>query len=141
VPGFSDHNTWHSGVSTAGFGLVDDVEAVIVDVCDEECLSGTVYVTVRMHNKSAESTVPAGTPMALYKSVGGVESLVMSFAMPADIDPGWSSNGLILELPSEDVADADTLRLVADDDGTGTGSINECAETNNAWNWDGPFCN
>ena len=141
VPAFSDHNTWHSGISTAGFGLVDDVEAVIVDVCDEECLSGTVYVTVRMHNKSGEAIVPAGTAMALYKSVGGEESLVMSFAMPADIDPGWSSRGLVLELPSEDIADADTLRLVADDDGTGTGSLSECAESNNAWNWDGPFCN
>ena len=140
VPGFSDHNTWHSGISTAGLGLVHDVEAMILDVCDEECLSGSVYVTVRLHNKSAEEVVPAGTAMALYKSVGGTQSLVMSFALPNDVDPGMSSKGIVLQLPSDDVADADTLRLVADDDGTGTGTLNECAESNNAWNIDGPFC-
>ena len=140
VPGFSDHNTWHSGIATNGLGLVHDLEGQILDICDVDCASGSVYVTVRAHNKSAEEVVPAGTPMALYKSVSGTQSLVMSWALGADIAPGMSSPGIVLELPSADIADADFLRFVVDDDGTGTGGIDECAETNNAWNEDGPFC-
>ena len=89
---------------------------------------------------SAEEAVPAGTPMTLYKIVSGEQSLVMSFALNQDVSPGMTSTGIVLELPSEDVADADSLRFVVDDDGTGTGAIEECAESNNAWNWDGPFC-
>ena len=140
TPGFADHNTWHSAISTSGLGLVHDLEGEIIDVCDVQCLEGTVYVSVRVLNKSAEEVVPAGTPMTLYKIVSGEQSLVMSFALNQDVSPGMSSTGIVLELPSEDVADADSLRFVVDDDGTGTGSIAECAESNNAWNWDGPFC-
>ena len=43
---------------------------------------------------------------------------------------GYATEGVVLELAMTDLPTG-TLILVADDDGTGTGVIEECDETNN----------
>jgi hypothetical protein len=34
----------------------------------------------------------------------------------------------------------DGIRIVVDDDGTGTGTVDECNEDNNVWEIPGPIC-
>jgi hypothetical protein len=140
-PGFSDTNTWHSAIATTGVGLVHDVEADIVDFCDEECsLGGDAYITVRLFNKSETKTVRLGTWIAFYAWTNGTRTLLDSFTIPEKVEPGWSSEGMTIVLDGSVVKNADSIEYVVDDDGTGTGSLEECSETNNNGVITGPFC-
>jgi len=140
-PGFMDTNTWHSAIATTGVGLVHDVEADVVDFCDEECaLGGDAYITVRMFNKSESELVKAGTWIAFYAWSGGVRTLLEAFTIPDSVDPGWSSEGYTIALDGALVETADSIEFVVDDDGTGTGGLEECSETNNNGVIKGPFC-
>ena len=141
TPGFADSNTWHSAIATTGVGLVHDVEADIVDFCDEECsLGGDAYITVRLFNKSETKTVRLGTWIAFYAWSGGTRTLLDSFTIPEKVEPGWSSEGMTIVLDGNIVKTADSIEFVVDDDGTGTGSLEECSETNNNGIIKGPFC-
>ncbi|MEC7240115.1 MAG: VCBS repeat-containing protein [Myxococcota bacterium] len=140
-PGFTDTNTWHSAIATTGVGLVHDVEADILDFCDEECsLGGDAYISVRLFNKSESETVTKSTWIAFYAWEGGTRTLLEAFTLPNPVEPGWSSEGFSVVLEGERVKDADSIEFVVDDDGTGTGQLEECSETNNNGVIAGPFC-
>ncbi len=141
TPGFSDTNTWHSAIATTGEELVHDLESEIFEVCDDECTGGTgdIYVTVGVLNRSDE-VVEAGVNFALYARFGDEDRLVFARATDAAIDGGWSTDGVVLTIDGADVAGADALVLVADDNGYGTGVLSECSETNNSFWFSGPFC-
>ncbi len=139
TPAFTDNNTWHAGVAGTGEGLFHDLEVEIVEVCTDECDEGVVYVTIRMRNRG-EQPVPAGLSAALYAQTAGTNTLLATITAPADIPGGTSSEGLLLTVDGAALAGADALVAIVDDDGTGTGVIEECAEQNNDYTFSGPFC-
>ncbi len=139
VPGFTDTNTWHSAIASDGYGLVADLEGSILDVCEDDCDAGTVRVVVRMDNKGAEA-IGAGVNLALYGDIGAYRYLLAQHTTTADVDSGWSTEGIEFELIADQLAQVEMLYLEVDDDGTGTGAIAECSEKNNTFEWAGPFC-
>jgi len=136
---FEHTNTWHSAIATEGYGLTDDLEAEIVEVCEEECEAGNVYVVVRLYNKGTEE-LPAGVKMTLYGISGAYTYALETIETTEPIPSGWSTEGFEITLYSDQASNFDTLLLVADDDGTGTGQVAECSESNNDFVVNGPFC-
>lgn len=139
TPGFADTNTWHSAIATTGESLVNDVSAEILEICEDDCDQGYVWVTARALNYAAED-LEAGLHVALYGRSGGVDSYLADTVLEAPIRSGWSSEGLVFHVEADLLDGADSLWFAADDDGTGTGALLECAETNNGFQWNGPFC-
>jgi len=139
APAFADGNTWHAGVAGDGSGLIDDLEAEIVEVCTEECGEGVVYVTVRIRNRSEEA-VPAGVRGALYARSGGLDTLVGFVVTDAEIPSATSSEGLTMTVDAGLLDGAGALVFVVDDDGYGNGAIDECSEQNNDFVYSDALC-
>ena len=97
-PGFSDTNTWHSAISTTGIGLVHDVEADVLDFCDESAVwEGTPT------SAYGSSTSPPLKPFprhggVLYAWKNGSKTLLSAYSLPVAVDPGWSSEGFVVPL-------------------------------------------
>lgn len=139
VPSFVASNTWHSGISNPGQALDADLEGEILDVCTHECERGSVWVTVQVRNRGLEAA-PAGIAFSLYARKDGGDVLLATGSTSAGIDSGWTSGGIRLEASAQEVAEASALVLKVDDDGTGTGAVEECSETNNLWTGSGSWC-
>jgi len=137
--GFTTHNTWHSAIATDGVGIEDDLEAEISEVCLDDCDQDQVWVAVRLRNTGLADTSQDVT-LALYAVVGEDMALLTTHLVPATITSGTSSEAVWIELDAADLIDVEALWLEADDDGTGTGAVNECAEANNGFQLSGPFC-
>ena len=72
-----------------------------------------------------------GINVAIYaEQVDGSRSLLEVLTAEALVRSAFTTEGIVLELAMTDLPTG-TLILVADDDGTGTGVIEECDETNN----------
>ncbi len=78
-----------------------------------------------------------GVNVALYGDVGGAEALV-EVQQISGVQYGYETPGGIFELSPDQWGDG--IRIVVDDDGTGTGLIDECDEGNNAVELPGPIC-
>jgi hypothetical protein len=139
APGFTESNTWHSGIAGSGAALQDDLEIEIAQVCTDECSEGVVYVTLRLRNRGPEP-VAAGLSTALYARSGSGNVLLATTITTDPIDAGMSSAGVVLTIESDDLVGATGLVAVIDDDGTGTGAIEECAEQNNDVSYLGELC-
>jgi hypothetical protein len=137
--GFTTHNTWHSAIATDGSSMQQDLEAEIVDVCLEDCDLGRVWAALRLRNVGLEAT-EVDLSLALYTSCSGIHDLLTTVTVPAGLASGQSSDATWVELDAEDLGCADALWLAADDDGTSSGLVRECSETNNGFQWNGPFC-
>jgi hypothetical protein len=139
VPNFSASNTWHSAIAVTGSALEADYEAEILNVCEDDCRTNTVYVTWRVRNRGVTELV-AGTPVTLYAVEAGANRAVMTWELADTVQPGWASPGYEFTTTRDDLQYAEHLVLSVDDDGTGTGTVAECSETNNQYQWSGPFC-
>ena len=140
TPNFKATNSWHSALDrAAGESLALDVEGELLDVCQEDCDEGWLRVAGRLLNRSAED-LPAGVAVALYAVVGGVPELA-DVQYTTQVTPSATTGEtLSFSMDAEVARSASRLTLVADDDGTGTGTISECSDDNNADLWDGSFC-
>ncbi len=139
VPTFTEQNSWHSQIAGgAGVSLIDDLEPDIVDVCDDPC-GDTVEVLVRLRNRSGNDMEP-GVPLALYGEIDGELELWATTETTDTVPSGWTSEGIELVVNGSDLAEAEALWLGADDDGTGSGILEECSEDNNLMMVAGPFC-
>ncbi len=139
-PAFSTHNTFRSALATDGGALAADLQGEILEVCTDDCDAGLLWVSFRLLNKGLEA-VDAGASMALYARDDAGGSWLVETVETADaVDSGWSSEGFALQLEAEAVQGADSLWLEVDDDGTGTGALDECSEANNGFAYDGPLC-
>jgi hypothetical protein len=139
TPSFLDTNTWHSAIATTGAGLGLDLEAEVLDLCEEECDEGRLWLSLRVRNVS-QQLQEAGVKVAIY-GVFAEETRLLALHVTADeILPGWTSAGVRVPLSTSLIDGAESLLLVVDDDGRGGGAIVECSETNNAAARVGPFC-
>lgn len=110
-------------------GLID-VKPAVVNVCEVECDQGTVQVTLRGEN-AGMADAPDGLSIALY-SVGDDDdrTLLNVVETPVPVRSGFSTEGVTVRIPTAELPGG-TLLLVADDDGTGAGRLEECNEANN----------
>jgi hypothetical protein len=94
---------------------------------------------VRLLNTAPEDlTEPVW--MTLYAEVDGTLERVQSTRYTLGVPSGWTTEGVLIEVPADALDGASSLLLVADDDGAGVGEFVECSETNNQFAWEGPFC-
>jgi hypothetical protein len=139
VPGFADHNTWHSAQPSDLGAIGEDLSGEILAVCQDECADGTVYVTFRAANIAGED-LAEDIDLTLYAVIDGAQSAVEGAVVSGGLASGWASEAVVVAVPADAVRDAESLLLRVDDDGTGTGLYAECSETNNLYTWAGPFC-
>ncbi len=139
TPSFADTNTWHSAIATDGESLVADLQAEILDICLDDCDRGTVPLTFRIDNLATEDQDPP-VNVAIYAVYDGYERLLDTVEWTDALASGWGGEGVTVDLPAEYLTAAQAIRVAVDDDGTGTGAISECSETNNSVQVDGPFC-
>ena len=140
APSFTTSNTWHSGLSasTSGTGLVN-LQPELVDVCTDDCDGGTVFLTVRIHNSSpTDSTEPFF--MTIYALDDDGLRAIEKVEITESIASGWTSAGMTLPLSSSAIGEASRLLVSIDDDGFGSGQLEECSEMDNQIYVDGPFC-
>ncbi len=137
--GFTTHNTWHSAIATSGEMIEDDLEAEISEVCLDDCDTGRVYAAIRLRNTGLVDT-SQDIDLALYAKTGEDLALLTTLSVPAVVATGHSSDATWVELAASDLIGVDALWLQADDDGSGNGDVYECSESNNEFQYSGPFC-
>lgn len=107
-----------------------DLSAAIVDVCFSGCIDEShTEVAVQISNPGGLDA-PAGLSVALYAMEGEAEILLGVQTLPDVLPSGRSADALIFEIIKGDLG-SDGLMIRVDDDGTGTGTQNECDESNN----------
>ncbi|QNJ98342.1 T9SS type B sorting domain-containing protein [Constantimarinum furrinae] len=95
----------------------------------DECGDRTITVDYTVYNVNSTDELPANTPIAFYANT----TLVGQSATTAIIPIGGSESGTIdLSIPAGIPADFE-LKAFVDDDGTGTGVVNETNEDNNSF--------
>lgn len=101
---------------------------VIIDDYIHSCDNETIHLEYTVSNTNSTDFLPANTPIAFYAN--GV--LIANAVTQNDIPIGGSESATIdITLPNN-IPNTFTLIVVADDDGTGTGSWIETDETNNS---------
>lgn len=125
---FSEYNSFRS----ADIGLPPsefyDLRAEILDVCEDECDDGVVYVAARMQN-AGNIDAPAGINLALRAGGGG--DVVATGVIFSEIPSGSTSEMIVFEVDAADLAGKVPI-VVADEDALGSSTIYECDENNNA---------
>jgi hypothetical protein len=139
-PGFSVYNLWHGAASPLDDGIVllDDLEGEVVDLC-ADCDAGEVFVLARVINRSADE-MAAGIPVALYGRWSDGDRLVATAETPDPIASGWTGEAIEFVVSADDLAGAESVWFVVDDDGTGVGIIEECSESNNGFLREDDLC-
>ena len=139
TPNFTTHNTWHSAIAMGTELTGADLQSEILEVCTDDCDVGKVYVTVRALNR-AEVEIGAGAMLSLYAVVSDERVLLETKTVPDVILSGFGTRGIVFTVDAVDLAGAEAVYVVADDDGTGIGVFDECSEDNNGFWFSGPFC-
>ncbi|MCB9759660.1 MAG: VCBS repeat-containing protein [Alphaproteobacteria bacterium] len=133
---FRDFNSFRSGDVGRPPSEYWDLQAQILDVCEDECDSGWLYVAARLQNHG-NLDLPAGIPLSLRAGGGG--PIVATQAIPSDVPAGMTSEVVIFEVESSLVRGT-TPVVTADEDATGTGVVYECEEGNNGEPWIETVC-
>ncbi len=137
---FQTHNTWHSATDTRYLSdSLKELSAEIVDTCDVDCARGDYYVVGRIINRSAVP-VTEPIPVALYAVTAGVARLVHTEQVEGPFPGGVTGTPFAMSVATDDLAGANDLRFVVDDDGSGLGVHFECDESDNAAEIRAPFC-
>lgn len=140
VPNFTRYNSYHSALALApGEFLAADVASEILDVCEKDCDDGELRVLVQVRN-TGSATIEAGMSVALYARFDDGDRLLGVTTLADAVPVERSSPGIEFVVDAAEVAGAEALWVAADDDGTGTGALSECLETDNGFQLDGPFC-
>ena len=148
-----DHNNFRSGdirVNNFEGVLYADAVPVLLDTCELECDpaieseedtaedeqdtaeeedQGNVQVLIQL-GKSGLASIDVGLPISLYSEVAGIRTKIHTLYSESIVLSGRSSPGIAITLNKEDIPEG-KLWVVVDDDGTGTGILEECNENNN----------
>jgi outer membrane protein assembly factor BamB len=140
TPNFTLYNNFHSAQALPpGEALGAEMEAEILSSCADDCDRGWFLVTARIRN-TGTSIVAAGTWMALYAEDGDGRTLLDAQQTTAATASGMTSEAFVFAVNAEDIEGAKKLVAVADDNGSGTGTVSECEEVNNEAILKQPFC-
>jgi hypothetical protein len=116
---------------------MDGAAGLSVAVTDE-CVPGceaddVVYLAVTVTNAGLED---ATVPVTLYALHGDGRTALDT--REVSVAKGRASDSLLYEVPRSELGDG--LVVVADDDGTGVSTVEECEETDNSATWIDPGC-
>ncbi len=128
-PNWPNFNNWRSGdVSPLEGNQSADAIPLEGDIC-AECDGDNVNIVVRVGNGGMD-VLPLGTPVSLYAMQGGVPILVATETTDAALAPGETTFGMRFDVPVTSLVD-DAVRVIVDDNGSGSGLVAECHEENN----------
>lgn len=113
-----------------------DLRAEVLDVCEDECGTGDVYVAARLLN-AGNLEAPAGIPVSLRAGAGG--AILASDTTLGPIPVGETSKVFVLSAPYEQLEGVRPL-ITADEDSSGVGTVFECDENNNPDDWFETVC-
>ena len=138
TPNFTMYNNYHSALALPpGESLGDELESEILDVCEDDCDAGTLRVWARGRN-SGNGDLDAGIAISLYGMPGDV---LLGTAVTTTPTPSLKTTEAVEFVVAADLlAGVSAIEARVDDDGTGTGLVTECVETNNAFGQSGAFC-
>jgi hypothetical protein len=140
VPNFSLYNNYHAAVArTDTSALSDDLSGAILDVCEDDCEFDSLLVTYRVHNTSTEPFV-GDIAVSFYTENGGTETMVQTVNISLHLASGATTEGLHARLRDASIPSAEGLVVSIDDNGSGTGIVTECSESDNQGYWAGGFC-
>lgn len=100
---------------------------VVINSVDQECDSRTITAHYTVSNLIATNPLPAGTPIAIY--VNGIFTAFDETTLPIAVGDSMSYL-TTFTIPNTVPLDFE-LKIVVDDNGTGTGIVTELDETNN----------
>ena len=115
---------------------VESSRSACLDVCEEECDRGSVYVIGRVRN-AGNLEAPAGIEVSLRAGGGG--AIVASAVTTQITAPGATGELLAFTAVAADLAGQRPV-VTADEDSFGYGVIYECDEGNNAGTWTETVC-
>ncbi len=135
---FTVYNSFHSALAMApGETLGDELESEILDICEDDCDAGTLRVWARGRN-TGNGDLDAGVQLALFGDPGNV---LLGTAATTTVTPALTTTESVeFVVDAALLAGVTSLEVRVDDDGTGTGVIAECVETNNAFAESGAWC-
>lgn len=138
TPFWLDTNTLRANTSWSDDPAgAPDVAALLLGVC-QDCQTNLFEVYVSVENTGAVF-VPDELPVSLYAVSGTTRTLLATTTVGREIFPGERIAPFTFTIDRNDVG-SNGLVVVADDDGTGTGTQNECDENNNDAYWNEPVC-
>jgi hypothetical protein len=133
---FSEYNSFRSGDVGLPPSEYIDLVSEVLDVCEDECDEGLLYVAARIGN-AGNIEAPAGIPVSLRAGAGG--TILATEIIPDAIASGSTSTMVLFEINAADIAGYDPV-VVANLDGAGAALVYECENNNNADNSGGPVC-
>ena len=116
-----------------------DLLVTVYDLCVASCdpVIGKVKISVQVQNQGGDD-VASGTPWAMYRIDGSVQTLVASGLVPEQ-PTGTATVGWVIEVSPMDMG-ADGFVIAVDDDGSGVSTVSECDESNNSHFWLDRIC-
>lgn len=100
---------------------------VVIDQIDSECDSRDLDITYTISNTNSTAVLPQNTPIAFYADGILIATDVTQIALPIG---GSTQQTTTVTIPNT-IPGTFNLLIVVDDDGTGTGTIDETNENNN----------
>lgn len=108
-------------------------DATVTAQVIQECDNPTITVNYTIQNNNSTFELPANTPVAIYLNGDLVDVYHTTAALPID---GSESASYTFTVPPGGSNDFQII-IIADDDGTGTGTVVEISETNNSFTYNG----
>ena len=113
-----------------------DLRGEILEVCEDECGEGRIYVTARVNN-AGNIDMPRGVPVSLRAGEGG--DILATAITTALMPPGTTGEVFTFEVATADILGRPPV-FTADEDSSGASVVDECDETNNADDWPTAAC-
>ena len=111
-----------------GAQLVDAIP-LEMELCEIECAQDKVRVVVGAGNQGLADAIN-GVNFALYTEIEGQRQLLRTHTAQYPLRKGYSTEGFVFDVALSEIPERNII-VVADDDGTGQGLIEECNENNN----------
>ena len=124
------HNTFRAQVAPPGVSLIAADLTASRGRLDVSEFPDRLIVTARIGNAGGTFS-PTGLPVAFYDGDPAAGGQLIGTTTLVSLRPGDFQDVSVVWEPPARVPG--TVFIVADDDGTGTGSLNECEETNNIY--------
>ena len=125
-----DFNSFRSGDVGLPPDEFIDLRGQILDICEDECDDGRVYIAARAAN-AGNIEAPAGVSVALRAGPAG--PIVATAVLSSPIPSGQTGEMVIFEVAASDIAGTEPV-FVANLDATGSTPLYDCDEANNAAN-------
>jgi len=135
-PNYSLYNSFRSGDIGRPPEEYWDLLAQVLDVCEDECDEGTVYVAARMKN-AGNIDAPSGIPISLRAGAGG--TIIATEVTTDEIASGSTGEMVVFEVAASLIEGFDPI-VTADENSVGYGEVYECDESNNTENWGDTVC-